>query len=164
MQLFIPIITAALTALTTFSTMFIRDILVQNKREKRHLLKERLEKCYTPIYLSLKSKNKIEPGFLEANIAIIVVSYGHLLSMELLNTYIELLEVERPTKEINDLYKHENEKADSDVPNREQKMKFIHETIYSKYLNLMGNYTEKFTAFEMKVELEYKTLKNEYFN
>lgn len=95
LSLAIPILTALLTTGTTFGTMLVKDIFVQNKKDRALFLKERLESCYTPLYLKMRTRADFSVGFLRDEINDLILSKGHLLNIALLEKYSEIYDLEK---------------------------------------------------------------------
>lgn len=95
LSLAIPIFTAILTTGTTFATMLVKDIFVQNKKDRALFLKERLESCYTPLYLKMRTRTDFSVGFLRDEINDLILSKGHLLNIALLEKYSKIYDLEK---------------------------------------------------------------------
>ncbi|MGP3788529.1 hypothetical protein [Paenibacillus sp. 1A_MP2] len=156
MQLYIPIITAILTALTTIGSLIIKDIIFQNKRDSKTLMKERLEKCYTPVYLLLKSKHyENDVDLFLKEIGGIMAQHAHLLSTNSLINYNEVL-----TKARTYLYwfnKFDNSHEDDHG---------ISKAYEDKRLQLeevaQREYWDSFDTFDLLFQEEYMQYKHRY--
>lgn len=159
MQLYIPIIAAVLSALSAIGTMILKDIVYQNKKDSKSLLKERLEKCYTPVFLTLKNRNKDhmnDPNEFLNDIEPYITLQGHLLSAHTLDKYIELILNAKEYNHYNLVY--ENEKSSSDEDTRHKAIDSMMET----KLNMQSEYRNKYSDFTRHFDEEYMSLKNSY--
>ena len=149
-SLFIPIVTAVVTAGTTFLTMYIKDISFQKKKENTNFIKEKLEKCYTPLYIKLKVKEHFVPNFVSEEMHEIISKHGHYLPLRLLNQYADLVLLEKRLIDSNILVEEYSNKADAI---EENKMK-----AWGGYYANNDRYQKSILAFKATIEHEYKQL------
>ncbi|PWW00795.1 hypothetical protein DFQ01_112148 [Paenibacillus cellulosilyticus] len=90
MEPYTPLITAILTAFTTYIPFYMKDVIQSKKKNKQALTKERLEKCYTPLYLRLRSLTDMQPGNVREWLEPILAGHGYLISEALMNLYVQV--------------------------------------------------------------------------
>jgi hypothetical protein len=181
--LFIPLITAVLTAITTFLTVLIKEKLFQNTKDKNSFIGQRLQNCYTILHLKLQTKKNFSVGFLKGEVNDIIVKYGYLLDVPLLKEYIVVYDLEIKALQILDLNKELMSKIDDikskidslDKSNSMYDKYFeLYTANWNEYINqsqqvieLYGKAEEKYIEgvknFRNNLEMSYKSLIKQYF-
>jgi hypothetical protein len=181
--LFIPLITAILTAITTFLTMLIKEKLFQRSRDKNNFIEQRLQNCYTVLLLKLQTSKDFKVGFLKNEINEIIVKNGYLLDLGLLNEYIDAYSLEMKALQYLELNKQHMSLID-DIKNKINaldKNDSAYKTTFESYtkewkdcinqsqevVDLYGksedNYINAVNSFRCNLETSYNELINQYY-